>query len=141
MDYLKIKSGLKKVIASLGLLFSLVTTGCSIWELTDEEKDILYKRTNLEKYEAETTPYPKKIKFSLIPNEVVNGIYATDVYVIEVKERENNVRKEKEILVMVGFDSHLNEKEGTMLSTFRLNENNTYTGGLVEFKEKICTIF
>ncbi|WP_216776625.1 hypothetical protein [Metabacillus halosaccharovorans] len=117
--------------------------GCSTNEQTDEEKDILFVRLNLGDFHAETTPYQHKIEFTLKTEEIINGldepikiasIYDTDVDVTEVRERENELKGEKEIIVNVGFDGHFKQEGGTMLATFSLNDDGTHRTGSVEFE-------
>lgn len=113
-------------------LFVLVLGACS----ARTDKDVLFIRYHLEDYKAETVPYEEEIQFTLTTEEILDGIekpqeiasvYDTDVFVYEVKKRENKLNSEQEILISVGFDGNIHEK-GTLLTTFQLNkENNTYT--------------
>ncbi|OEH92532.1 hypothetical protein [Bacillus solimangrovi] len=125
----------KNVLAVFGVLFFIMIMGAY---LTNEKKDILYIRHNLDKFHTETVPYHDEIEFTLKTDEVIHGIdkpikitsiYDTDVYVTEVREKKNH------IYVVLGFDSHINWQGGTMLSFFRLNDDDYYTfsTGFIEF--------
>lgn len=112
----------------------MLTSACSIIE----EKDIQFIRQNLDAYHTETIPYKEEITFTLPTEKILNGIvepikitsiHDTDVFVIETYEKENPFTKNKEIDIIIGFDSHVNSKNGTVLSHFRLNDDGTYTTG------------
>ncbi|MBE4910065.1 hypothetical protein IMZ08_18675 [Bacillus luteolus] len=117
------------------ILLILITAGCTLLE----EKDIQFVRSNLEDYYASTTPYKEKISIKLSTEEILNGIpkpvkinsiYDTEVWIIKTYEKNDN----KEIDILIGLDSHVSSSKGTMLSHFRLNEDNTYTVGRVKLR-------
>ncbi|THE13663.1 hypothetical protein E1I69_07045 [Bacillus timonensis] len=121
------------------IVFLFLISGCSY----SYGIDINYIQQYPDKYSASTLPYEGKIEFSLSTEEILNGIeepqkittiYDTDVFLIDITEDENTINNEQEILVIVGFDSHINSNEGTLLSQYEVNEDNSITTGSVNIK-------
>lgn len=117
----------------------LIISACSL----NEEKDIQFIRHNLDDYYAETIPYKEKITFTLSTEKILNGIvvpikidsiHNTDVYVVKTFEKVNSINKRKEVIIVIGLDSEIRSDNGTVLSHFRLNDDNSYTTGNVVFK-------
>ncbi|EDL66523.1 hypothetical protein [Bacillus sp. SG-1] len=104
---------------------------------SSDGKDIIHIRQNLEDYQAETVPYEEEIQFTLTTKEILEGVeeprkittvHDTEVFLAGIEEEVNELNNKHEILVFVGLDGKVEEK-GTLLSTFRLNEDDTYTSG------------
>lgn len=118
----------------------MVLGACSI----NSDKDIYFIRENLDKYNAETVPYEEEIQFKLITKDILEGIekpnkitsaYDTDVYISDIKERKNELKNKQEIIINIGLVGNI-EDQGTLLSTFRLNEDDTYSSS-PNFKQDI----
>ncbi|GEL77401.1 hypothetical protein [Tenuibacillus multivorans] len=116
---------MKRTIIILSIL--LIASACST--ISDDEKDILYIRKNPDGFQAKTIPYQGNIVFTLKTDEILNGINEpqkitriedTEVYLTELREKEN------EIFVIIEFDGNFNPEGGTMLSLFRLSDNNSH---------------
>ncbi|PKR78772.1 hypothetical protein CEY16_03185 [Halalkalibacillus sediminis] len=110
------------------LLILFITTACST--VSDVEKDISDIRKSLDDFQAKTVPFQDKITFTLKSDDILNGlkepkkvtqIEDTEVYLSELREKED------EIFVIVGVEGNFNPEGGTMLSLFRLNNENSYS--------------
>ena len=123
----------KLILITWGALSLFVLGACS----SSDDKDIIHIRQNLEDYQAKTVPYEEEIQFTLTTKEILEGVeeprkittvHDTEVFLTDIKEEVNELNNKQEILVFVGLDGKVEEK-GTLLSTFRLNEDDTYTSG------------
>lgn len=117
-------------------IFIFTLVACS----SNEEKDFTFVRKNLNDFQVETIPYEDKISFTLTTDEIIKGskepkkietIHDTDVYITEIKEKENEPNI---ISINVGFDGHFKSPDGTMISMRRYNDDNTVTTSLTEIK-------
>ncbi|MFT4414126.1 hypothetical protein ACLM5H_09715 [Fredinandcohnia humi] len=96
--------------------------------------DIHYVFGNIDNFEVQTIPYNGEIEFDLQANDILNGlkepkkletIHNTDVYLWYIEERENTINGEKEINIMIGFDSHYKPPQGKMVTFTRISQNNS----------------
>ncbi|WP_377890189.1 hypothetical protein [Alkalihalobacillus sp. R86527] len=105
-----------------------------------DEKGIVYIRQHPNEYIATTVPYEETIEFTLTTEEIMNGLtkpmkitsdQQTDVFLVEIKEDTNKINQEKEIALIVGFRYTYHSPEGSMISLFRVNKDNTFSTGLI----------
>ncbi|GAA0501453.1 hypothetical protein GCM10008986_31140 [Salinibacillus aidingensis] len=110
------------------ILLTFIISACS----AGTEKDIIYIRHNLDDYSADTGPYEEGIEFTLTTEEILSGveepmllkkIYDTEIHLVQAQERQS---QKSNYVIQVGLDSEL-QQEGTMLSLFRLNNDNSYS--------------
>ncbi|MCT8138337.1 hypothetical protein H1D32_11600 [Anaerobacillus sp. CMMVII] len=126
-----------------GFVVLLMIVVATIIFTKSNEKGIGYVFNNLTKFETSTIPFDENITFQLTSEQILQGIdkpikiatiYNTEVDITEIFERKNGLTNKTEILLTIRFHHHFQAPEGKMLSLIRLNENHTFTTGLVHAK-------
>jgi len=132
----------KKKIALISLIlaaFIMIMVSYS----SSKQIDIQHIRQFSDEFNASTTPYEDKIRFKLTIQDILSGIQEprhletikdTDVYLKGIRIKEKESENEADIYIDIGLESNTEPSKGTLLSLFKLNENDTYTTGSVEHK-------
>lgn len=113
------------------LFLTLVASACS-----QDDKDILFIRHNLDDYSANTILYEDGIVFTLSTEEILRGVeepkllekvHDTEIYLVQAQERKT---QKNNYIIQIGLDSELKPSTGAMLSLFRLNNDNSHSRDL-----------
>ncbi|QOR64782.1 hypothetical protein IM538_13035 [Cytobacillus suaedae] len=127
-----------KRLLAFGIAILLI--GFVFYQVT-KAQGVHYIFQNLDQFEVQTINYEEKLQFKLTTEEILSGldlpleiaeVENTNIDLVKIIERENSLSNKDEVIIMLSLKSRYNSPKGTMLTLPRLNEDRTFTTGLIE---------